>query len=62
MAFLEVEDLKVHFPIHGGLFGQDVDHVKAVDGVRFRLKKGKLMVLLVNLDLEKQRLEEQSSV
>ena len=41
MAFLEVEDLKVHFPIQGGIFGRTVDHVKAVDGVSFSIEKGK---------------------
>ena len=41
MAFLEVEDLKVHFPIKGGIFGRTVDHVKAVDGVSFSIEKGK---------------------
>ena len=28
MSFLEVKDLKVHFPIHGGIFGRTVDHVR----------------------------------
>ncbi|SHG25934.1 ABC transporter ATP-binding protein [Ornithinibacillus halophilus] len=41
MAFLEVKDLKVHFPIKGGIFGRTVDHIKAVDGVSFELEKGK---------------------
>ncbi|WP_026907813.1 ABC transporter ATP-binding protein [Paucisalibacillus globulus] len=41
MGFLKVEDLKVHFPIKGGIFGRTVDHVKAVDGVSFSLEKGK---------------------
>ncbi|MEN2767191.1 ABC transporter ATP-binding protein [Ornithinibacillus xuwenensis] len=41
MAFLNVEDLKVHFPIKGGLFGRTVGYVKAVDGVNFSLEKGK---------------------
>ncbi|MFD2045335.1 ABC transporter ATP-binding protein [Ornithinibacillus salinisoli] len=41
MAFLEVEDLKVHFPIKGGIFGRTVGHVKAVDGVSLSLEKGK---------------------
>ncbi|SET51503.1 peptide/nickel transport system ATP-binding protein [Oceanobacillus limi] len=40
MAFLNVEDLKVHFPIKGGIFGRTVDHVKAVDGVSLSLEKG----------------------
>lgn len=40
MAYLEVKDLKVHFPIKGGIFGRTVDHVKAVDGVSLSLEKG----------------------
>ncbi|CAM4150673.1 ABC transporter ATP-binding protein [Lederbergia lenta] len=41
MAFLEVKNLKVHFPVKGGLFGRTVDHIKAVDGVNFTIEKGK---------------------
>ncbi|MDY0409569.1 ABC transporter ATP-binding protein [Virgibacillus soli] len=41
MAFLKVEDLKVHFPIKGGIFGRTVDYVKAVDGVSLHIEKGK---------------------
>ena len=41
MSFLEVKDLKVHFPIHGGILGRTVDHVRAVDGVSFAIEKGK---------------------
>lgn len=41
MSFLEVKDLKVHFPIHGGILGRTVDHVRAVDGVSFSIEKGK---------------------
>lgn len=40
MAFLEVNDLKVHFPIKGGIFGRTVDHIKAVDGVSLSVEKG----------------------
>ena len=40
MAYLEVNDLKVHFPIKGGILGRTVDHVKAVDGVSLRIEKG----------------------
>lgn len=40
MAYLEVNDLKVHFPIKGGILGRTVDHVKAVDGVSMRIEKG----------------------
>ncbi|WP_047980560.1 ABC transporter ATP-binding protein [Ornithinibacillus contaminans] len=41
MSYLEVNDLKIHFPIKGGIFGGTVGHVKAVDGVSFSLEKGK---------------------
>ena len=41
MAFLEVKDLKVHFPVKGGIFGRTVDHIKAVDGVSFSIEQGK---------------------
>lgn len=38
MALLKVEDLKVHFPIKGGVFGRTLDYVRAVDGVSFELQ------------------------
>ena len=40
---LEVTDLKVHFPIHGGLFLKQVGEVKAVDGVSFSMKPGETL-------------------
>lgn len=40
MPILKVEDLKVHFPIKGGIFGRTVDHVKAVDGVSLEIEAG----------------------
>ena len=40
---LEVSDLKVHFPIHGGLFLRKVGDVKAVDGVSFSMKPGETL-------------------
>jgi len=33
MSFIEVKDLKVHYPIRGGFFNKVIDHVYAVDGV-----------------------------
>ncbi|MDF2641445.1 MAG: microcin transporter ATP-binding protein YejF [Pseudomonas sp.] len=42
-ALLEVEDLKVWFPIKKGLLKRTVDHVKAVDGIRFSLPKGQTL-------------------
>ncbi len=38
---LEVRDLKVHFPIGGGLFGRPARWVRAVDGVSFSIAKGR---------------------
>lgn len=41
MEFLEVKNLKVHFPIRGGLFNRKIDAVKAVDDVSFQMEEGK---------------------
>ncbi|MCZ0703920.1 peptide/nickel transport system ATP-binding protein [Natronobacillus azotifigens] len=41
MGFLDVEDLKVHFPIRGGLLNRKIDAVRAVDGVSFSIEQGK---------------------
>lgn len=43
---LQVTDLKVHFPIHRGLFKRVVGHVKAVDGVSFNIAAGKTLALV----------------
>jgi peptide/nickel transport system ATP-binding protein len=43
---LEVNDLKTHFPVKGGIFGKTIDHIKAVDGVSFKLRKGKTLGLV----------------
>ena len=43
---LEVNNLKKHFPIKAGLFGRVVGHVKAVDGVSFKIKAGTTMGLV----------------
>lgn len=45
-VLLEVRDLNTHFPIKGGLFGKVVDHVKAVNGVSFDLRKGRTLGLV----------------
>jgi len=37
---MQVNDLKVWFPIQKGLFRRTVGHVKAVDGISFSLKQG----------------------
>jgi len=43
---LEVEDLKIHFPIKKGFFQRTVGHTKAVDGVSFAIPKGKTLALV----------------
>lgn len=40
MSLLQVENLKVHFPIKGGVFGKIEDYVRAVDGVNLNIEKG----------------------
>ena len=37
---LEVNGLKKHFPIHGGMLGQETAKVYAVDGVSFHVRRG----------------------
>lgn len=41
MSFLELKDLKVHFPIRGGIFNTIKDWVYAVDGVDMIIEEGK---------------------
>ena len=43
---LQVNALKKHFPIKGGMISQTVGYVKAVDGVTFNLKRGTTMGLV----------------
>ena len=43
---LEVRDLKVHFPIRKGVFLRVVDHVRAVDGVSFKVYPGQTLGLV----------------
>jgi len=43
---LEVEDLKVHFPVKKGFFQRTVACVKAVDGVTLSISKGKTLALV----------------
>jgi peptide/nickel transport system ATP-binding protein len=43
---LEVNGLKKHFPIHGGLFGTRVANVYAVDGVSFTIARGETLSLV----------------
>jgi peptide/nickel transport system ATP-binding protein len=43
---LEVNALKKHFPIHGGLMGQVTANVYAVDGVTFDIRRGETLSLV----------------
>ena len=43
---LEVNALKKHFPIHGGLLGQVTAKVYAVDGVTFDIRRGETLSLV----------------
>lgn len=41
MGFIEVKDLKIHYPIRSGFFNRVTDHVYAVDGVNLEFDEGK---------------------
>jgi len=43
---LEVKDLEVHFPVRRGLLSRVVDHVRAVDGISFRVYRGQTLGLV----------------
>jgi len=45
-ALLEVDDLKIHFPIKTGLFSKTVGHVYAVDCVSLQLDRGETLGLV----------------
>ena len=45
-SLLTVRDLKVHFPVHKGLFKRVVAHVKAVDGVTLEIEAGRTLGLV----------------
>lgn len=46
MDILEVKDLKVYFPIRGGIMGRVIDYVRAVDGVSFVVREGQTLGLI----------------
>jgi len=45
-TLLRVRDLRVHFPVRTGLLQKITDHVRAVDGVSFELRKGETLGLV----------------
>jgi peptide/nickel transport system ATP-binding protein len=45
-TLLEVEDLKVYFPVKKGIFQRTVGYVQAVDGVSFSIPRGKTLALV----------------
>jgi oligopeptide transport system ATP-binding protein len=45
-TLLDVKDLKVHFPVRGGLLGRAQAFVKAVDGVNLTVKQGETLGLV----------------
>jgi oligopeptide/dipeptide ABC transporter ATP-binding protein len=45
-TLIDVQGLKVHFPIKGGIFNRTVAHVKAVDGVDLFVRRGETLGLV----------------
>lgn len=45
-TLLQVNDLKVHFPVHKGVFRRVVGYVKAVDGVSLEIRTGQTLALV----------------
>ncbi|MGA2052556.1 MAG: ATP-binding cassette domain-containing protein [Opitutales bacterium] len=45
-SLLEVTDLRVHYPVRGGLLGGGRDVVRAVDGVSFQVPRGRTVGLV----------------
>ena len=46
MSLLEVQNLKVHFPVNSSLFHRAQETVKAVDGLSFQLEEGETLGLV----------------
>ena len=45
-TLLEIENLKMHFPVRGGIFGRKIGSVHAVDGVSFKIAQGSTLGLV----------------
>ena len=45
-ALIRVEDLKVYYPVKGGIINHTVGHTKAVDGVSFSIMEGETLGLV----------------
>ncbi|QDT76114.1 ABC transporter ATP-binding protein [Lacipirellula limnantheis] len=43
---LSVENLEVHFPVRRGLLARTVDHIRAVDGISFKVYRGQTLGLV----------------
>lgn len=46
MPLLEVNDLRVYYPIRGGILGRVQNYVKAVDGITFSIEEGESLGLV----------------
>ena len=46
VSLLQVQDLKIHFPVLHGLFSRAKESVKAVDGVSFSIRRGETLGLV----------------
>lgn len=45
-VLLEIKNLKKYFPVYGGLMGNKVEYLKAVDGVSFQIRRGETLGLV----------------
>ena len=46
LPILEVKNLKVHYPIKGGIMGRTIGYVKAVDDISFNIERGETLGLI----------------
>lgn len=45
-ALVDVNDLKVHFPVHSGLLRRQSGAIRAVDGLNFQVRRGETLALV----------------